>query len=64
MKGLTIIQLGIEIVIKVKNITSTIFLSEHWRSKIAHVFVNQNFCRFMNVFKISFYDQITFLSAF
>lgn len=47
---LTIIQIGIEVVIKVQNLTKTIFVVEH--SKISHVFGIQNYCRFLSLFNI------------
>lgn len=47
---LTIIQIGIEVVIKVQNLTKTIFVVEH--SKISHVFGIQNYCRLLGLFNI------------
>lgn len=49
---LTIIQIGIEVVIKVQNLTKTIFVVEHWHSKISHVFGIQNYCRLLGLFNI------------
>lgn len=49
---LTNIQIGIEVVIKVKNLTKTISLVEHWHRKISHVFGIQNYCRFLSLFNI------------
>lgn len=48
----TNIQIGIEVVIKVKNLTKTISLVEHWHRKISHVFGIQNYCRFLSLFNI------------
>lgn len=47
---LTNIQIGIEVVIKDKNLTKTISLVEHWHRKISHVFGIQNYCRFLSLF--------------
>lgn len=49
---LTMIQIGIEVVIKVQNLTKTIFLVEHWHRKKSHVFVIQNYCRLLSLFNI------------
>lgn len=52
-----ITPLGIEIVIKVKNLTRTKFLAKQWCRKISQVFVNRNFCKIINlintIFKIT-----------